>query len=139
MSNPDTVTAITQNGVLQKDDNGYPVMGGTSSADNSTVINSSFNPSTRRLLTDASGGGTGTGTWWKVNGTIDGVNATFTISTAAGSDFLLFLNRQLQAQDVGADVWDYTYSVLAGVTTIVYNSPPDASLSGTPHQAFVIS
>lgn len=51
--------AITQNGVLKRDDNDYPVMGGTSSSDNATIINSSFDPVTRRLLTDsASGSGT---------------------------------------------------------------------------------
>lgn len=130
---------MTQNGVLQKDENGYPVMGGTSSADNETIINSAFNPATRRLLTSAAAGGGGTGTWWKVNGTIDGVNTTFTIATAVGSDFELYLNRQLQAQTVGADTWDYSYVVGVGVTTITYTSAPDSSLSGTPHQAFVIS
>lgn len=51
---------ITQNGVLQKDDNGYPVMGGTSSVDNETIINSALDPVTRRLLTDISGAGAGT-------------------------------------------------------------------------------
>lgn len=53
MSNPPTVTAMSQNGALKKDDNGYPVMGGTSSANNSTVINSAFDPATRRLLTSS--------------------------------------------------------------------------------------
>lgn len=128
----------TQNGVLKKDDNGYPVMGGTSSADNATIINSSFNPATRRLLVSSASGG-GTGTWWKVTGTIDSVNTTFTIATAVMSDFLLVLNRQPQAQDVGADTWDYSYVAGAGITTITYHIAPDASLSGTPHQAFVIS
>lgn len=51
--------AITQNGVLKRDDNDVPVMGGTSSVDNATIINSAFDPVTRRLLTDsASGSGT---------------------------------------------------------------------------------
>lgn len=45
--------AITQNGVLQRDDNDTAVMGGTSSSDNNTIINSAFDPVTRRLLTDA--------------------------------------------------------------------------------------
>lgn len=44
--------SITQNGVLKRDDDGYPVMGGTSSVDNATIINSSYDPTTRRLLTD---------------------------------------------------------------------------------------
>lgn len=49
MSNP------TQNGVLKKDDNGYPVMGGTSSVDNSTIVNCAIDPVTRRLLTNQAG------------------------------------------------------------------------------------
>lgn len=50
---------ITQNGVLKRDDNDQPVMGGTSSSDNATIINAAFDPVTRRLLTDsASGSGT---------------------------------------------------------------------------------
>lgn len=48
--------AITQNGALMRDDNGYPVMGGTSSTDNRTVVNSALDPITRRLLTDAASG-----------------------------------------------------------------------------------
>ncbi len=133
MANP------TQNGQLMKDDNGYPVMGGTSSADNETIVNSSFNPITRRLLVDSSGGGGGTGTWYTVSGTIDGVNDTFTIATAVTSDFVLSLARQLQIQDIGMDTWDYSYSAGVGSTTITYNTPPDASLSGQPHVAFVVS
>lgn len=133
MANP------TQNGVLKRDDNDSPVMGGTSTADNATIVNSAFNVVTRRLLVQSTGGGGGTGTWWKVTGTIDGSNATFTIATAATSDFLLVLARQPQAQTVGADTWDYSYSVGGGVTTITYVTPPDASLSGQPHQAFLIT
>lgn len=127
----------TQNGRLAKDDNGYPVMGGTASSDNATIINSSFNSSNRRLLVQATTGGTGT--WWKVTGAIDGVNKTFTIATAVGSDFLLVLARQPQAQTVGADTYDYSYSAGASTTTITYVTAPDASLSGLPHQAFVVS
>jgi len=51
--------AMTQNGKLAIDDNDKPVMGGTSSSDNATIINSAFDPVTRRLLT-ANAGGTGT-------------------------------------------------------------------------------
>lgn len=50
---------MTENGSLARDDNDYPVMGGTSSSDDATIINSAFDPITRRLLTDsASGSGT---------------------------------------------------------------------------------
>lgn len=48
--------ALTQNGVLKKDDNGYPVMGGVSSVDQTTIVNARVNPSTGRLLTDAASG-----------------------------------------------------------------------------------
>ena len=51
---------MTQNGSLARDDNDYPVMGGTSSSDDATIINSAFDPVTRRLLTDSAGSGTGT-------------------------------------------------------------------------------
>lgn len=51
---------MTQNGSLAIDDNDKPVMGGTSSSDNATIINASFDPITRRLLTDSAGGGSGT-------------------------------------------------------------------------------
>lgn len=51
------MSAQTQNGVLKHDDNGYPVFGGTSSSDNATIVNASFDPATRRLLTNASSSG----------------------------------------------------------------------------------
>ena len=93
---------------------------------------------THRLLTQSAGGG-GTGTWWKVNGTINSSNVTFTIATAVASDFLLVLARQPQAQDVGADTFDYSYSVGGGTTTITMHYAPDSSLSGQPFQALVIT
>lgn len=126
-------------GTLKKDDNDYPVSGGVSTSDSNVVLPFKVNPVNGRLQIQAASGGGGTGTWWKVNGTIDGVNNIFTIATAVGSDFVLHLNRQIQAQTVGVDTWDYSYSVGGGTTTITYVSAPDASLNGTPHQAFVIS
>lgn len=53
--------AITQNGHLAIDDNDKPVMGGTSSVDNKTIVSSAYDPTTRRLLVDSTGGG-GSGT-----------------------------------------------------------------------------
>ncbi len=50
---------LTQNGVLKKDDNGYPVMGGVDSIDLTTIRNSRIN-SSGRLLADFAGGGSGT-------------------------------------------------------------------------------
>lgn len=124
--------ALTQNGVLQKDDNGYPVMGGVSSTDGNTVLNAEIDPITGRLLVDATGGGTGTN--YSVSGTIDGSNVTFTIAVAVTSDFTLFLARQPQALTT-----DYTYSAGASTTTITMVGAPDASLSGQPFWAFVVS
>lgn len=46
----------TQNGRLAIDDNDKPVMGGTSSVDNTSIVNSAYDPITRRLLTDAASG-----------------------------------------------------------------------------------
>jgi len=120
------------------DGNSVPTLMAVSSADGITPVRLYANPSTHRLLTSSASGG-GTGTWWKVTGTIDGSNKTFTIATAAASDFLLVLARQPQAQTVGADTWDYSYVAGGGVTTITYVTAPDASLSGQPHQAFIIS
>jgi hypothetical protein len=109
-----------------------------SSADDTTIVRLVADPITGALLVSTAGSG-GTGTWYKVSGTINGSNKTFTIATAVNSDFLLVLDRQPQALTVGADTWDYSYSVGGGTTTITYVTAPDASLSGTPHQAFVIT
>lgn len=46
---------LTYHGALAIDDNDKPVMGGTSSVDNSSIVNSAYDPTTRRLLVDASG------------------------------------------------------------------------------------
>ncbi len=51
----------TQNGQLMRDDNGYPVMGGTSSSDNRSIINAAFDPVTRRILADGVGATGATG------------------------------------------------------------------------------
>lgn len=51
---------MASHGVLQKDDNGYPVAGGISSTDSTQVLNAKINPSTGRLLIDNAGGGSGT-------------------------------------------------------------------------------
>lgn len=71
MANP------TQNGVLKRDDNDSPVMGGTSNVDNKTIVNSSFDPVTRRLLTDT--GGTG--------GSITVTDGTTTVTGTTIIDF----------------------------------------------------
>ena len=72
--------SLTQVGILRKDDNDYPVMGGTSAVDNKTIINSAFDPVTRRLLVDVTG--TVTGNTLNVEipvGTVNGSNTVFTV------------------------------------------------------------
>lgn len=113
---------ITQNGVLQKDDNGYPVMGGTSSVDDSTVINAAIDPITRRMLVDMAGGGD---TFYTdtVSGTINGSNVTFTVANTISSALVLYLANSAYQPGV-----DFTVSD----TTITMTVAPDASLSGQP-------
>lgn len=105
-----------------------------SSADDKTIVRLVADPITGALLTTGSGGSGGVGTYYTVSGALNGSNVTFTIPVAVTSDFLLFLARQPQALTT-----DFTYSVGGGVTTITYTYAPDASFSGQPHQAFVIS
>ncbi len=116
-----------------RDQNSVPTLIAASNVDGKTPIRVFADPVTHRLLVDSASGG-GTGTYYDVSGTIDGSNATFTIATTALSDFLLFLARQPQAFTT-----DFTYVAGVGTTTITYVVPPDASLSGQPHQAFLIS
>ena len=120
-----------------RDQNFVPTLLGVSSSDGTTPTTVYVNPTTHRLLTSGVTGGTGT--WWAVTGTINGSNATFSIATAVASDFILVLARQPQMQNVGAATWDYSYTAGGGTTTITYTTAPDASLSGQPHLAFVIT
>lgn len=120
-------------GVLKKDDNGYPVAGGVSTTDGSTVLNAEIDPITGRLQVDIAGGG-GMGTNYSVLGTIDGSNVTFTIPVAVESDFTLYLARQPQAP-----ITDYSYVAGVGTTTITMTSAPDISLAGQPFWANVTS
>lgn len=121
------------------DANSRPSLTGVSNSDGKTIVRLWADPITHRLLVDLSGGSGGTGTYYTVSGAIDGVNATFTIPVAVTSDFVLSLARQQQIQDIGVTQWDYSYSAGGGSTTITYHTAPDASLSGQPHVAFVIS
>lgn len=104
-----------------------------SSVDGVSIVRLVADPITGRLLVDLVGGG-GTGTWYTVSGTIDGSNMIFTIPVKVNSDFLLFLARQPLMKTI-----DFTYSAGVSTTTITLTYAPDASLSGQPFQAFVIS
>jgi len=122
----------------RRDENYVPTLLGVSSADGETPTLAYVNPITHRLLVQSGATG-GAGTWWKVNGVYNGSNPTITIGIEASSDFLLVLARQPQAQTVGADTWDYSYTTGGGITTITYVIPPDASLNGQPHLAYLVS
>lgn len=110
-----------------------------SSSDDKTIIRLVADPVTGALLVTGVSSGGGTGTWYDVTGTINSSNVTFTIPVKVKSDFLLVLGRQPQALSTGSNTYDYTYSAGATTTTITYTTAPDTSLSGQPHQAFVIS
>lgn len=116
------------------DPNSAPTLTGVSNVDGSTVVRVYADPVTHRLLVDSEGSSGGTGTWYAVSGALNGTNVTFTVATAVGSDFLLFLARQPQMPTT-----DFTYSAGVSTTTITYASAPDASLSGQPHYAYVVS
>lgn len=99
---------ITQNGALKKDDNDLPVMGGTSSSDNATIVNSSFNPTTRRLLTDSAASSFGL---LAATGTVDGSNTSFTF-TSAPSVIVVDQGRSMQkTSSDGTSNWSGTTSV----------------------------
>ncbi len=113
---------MASHGVLQKDDNGYPVMGGVSSADATQVKNSVIDSVTGRLRTDNSGLST---TFYTdtVSGTINSSNVTFTVSNTIASALVLFLSGIPYQPTV-----DFTVSG----TTITMTTAPDSSLSGQP-------
>ena len=84
---------LQQVGVLRKDDNDYPVMGGTSAVDNKTIINSAYDPVTRRLLVDLGGVGS------NIQTDIFVATANQTVFTASGNvagTFYLSLNGSIQ-------------------------------------------
>lgn len=117
-------------GVLQKDDNGYPVAGGVSSTNPVLVLNARIDPVTGRLLVDSASGG-GTGTWYTVSGAINGTNPTFTLPITPTGDFVLVLGGQTQIPTK----W-YTVSG----NTITYNAGfIPTGIPTDEHVAFVVS
>lgn len=113
------MSTLTQHGTLAIDDNDKPVMGGTSSVDNKTIINSAFDPTTRRLLVDVSGGSTGLSLLIPTAGMVNGVNRTFTFATAP-QIVVLDNGTTMNQQNITPDLtvnW-------TGTTTIVLNQAP---------------
>lgn len=99
-----SMAQLTYRGRLAIDDNDKPVMGGTSSVDNSTIVNSAYDPTTRRLLVDSSGGGgnsfvyneivAGSGnTWTLANTPIMGMQDVYAngqhLTPGAGQDYTI--------------------------------------------------
>lgn len=120
------MAGLTFYGNLARDDSDYPVMGGTSNVDNKTIINSSFDPITRRLLTTGSGGSssiTVTDGVTTVNNvtTLDFTSgATVTAGTTGTADVAITgggtgtpggLNAQIQYNNAGA------FGGITGATT----------------------
>lgn len=108
--------AMLQNGSLKKDENDYPVMGGTSSLDDSTIINSSFDPVTRRLLVDDSG--SGSGQVLTPQGNVDSSNTIFTVSVGTIITSVVVDGLERYSGE------GYTYVSATGVITIDPLAPP---------------
>jgi hypothetical protein len=119
----------TQRGSLVKDDNDYPSMGGTSYVDNETIINSAYDPVTRRLLVDLSGGGGG------------GLTVGTTTVTGATNGYILYNNNGVLGAEAGSGVGTVT-SVGSSDSSITVTNPtttpnlivataPAGSLTGT--------
>lgn len=121
---------MNQNGKLARDDNDTPVMGGTSSSDNATIINSAFDPVTRRLLTDSAGGGSGTVTEITQSTGIlltpNPITTTGTVGLATNIAPIATLGTALQSIRVNA-----------GATALEYYTPTSGtvtSVSGTTNR-----
>lgn len=122
---------MTQNGKLAIDDNDKPVMGGTSSSDNATIINSAFDPITRRLLTDASGGGSGTVTSVSVVSANGFAGTVATATTTPAITLTTTINSPVLAGN-GTAISAAT-TTGSGSTVVLNNSPTfvdDITLGG---------
>lgn len=94
-------------------------MGGTSSSDNATIINSAFDPVTRRLLVDSAGGGSGT-----VTSITAGTGLTATPTNPITTSGTILLDSKLAPLDTLGTALQYV-RVNSGATALEY-----ATLSG---------
>lgn len=101
-----------------------------STSDGKTIVRLVADPLTGALVVTGSGVG-GTGTWYAVSGTIDGVNPTFTLPVVPDSDFVLVLGGQTQILGKWYTVSGSTITYQVGYIPI--GIPTDE------HKAFVIS
>lgn len=107
--------AITQNGRLAIDDNDKPVMGGTSSVDDTSIINSAFDPTTRRLLVNIGGGGSGTPV---LNEVVAGSGTSWTLTnTPTVAGIALYANGQRLTPTV-----DYSLTGIAIITVLSWGT-----------------
>lgn len=91
-----------------------------------------FNPFTGNFdFINGSSGGSGTGTWYAVSGTINGSNPTFTLPVTPSSDFVLVLGGQTQIPTKWYTVSGSTITYQAGYIPI--------GVPSNEHYAFVIS
>jgi len=105
-----------------------------SSTSPGVILRGQIDEITGRVLVDISGTMGGTGTQYDVSGACNGVNVTFTIPVAVGSDFLLWFERQSQFKTD-----DYTYVAGVGITTITYVAGHQPFDGATLHRAYVVS
>lgn len=115
---------MTENGSLQRDDNDYPVMGGTSSSDDQTIIDSAFDPITRRLLVDDAGTGGGFSELDTLS-TVNGINTQFIFSglpTYIVSDGVWLK----QTDNNGGTQWTWN----SGTGTVTMTIPPISAIFG---------
>lgn len=137
--------AIILNGALAIDDNEKPVMGGVSSSDGKTIVSSEYDPITRRLLVDATGGG-GSGTVTSVSvvsanglaGTVANATTTpaITLSTTV-TGVLKGNGTAISAATAGTDYQapiTLTTTGSSGAATLIANTLniPQYSGGGTP-------
>lgn len=119
---------MTENGSLQRDDNDYPVMGGTSSSDDQTIIDSAFDPITRRLLVDDSGTGGGFSEL-TATGTVNGINTQFQFS--GQPTYIVSDGVWLKSLDNNSGV-QWTWNSGTGIATMVV--PPISAIFGILNQ-----
>lgn len=122
---------LTLHGTLAIDDNEKPVMGGTSSVDNATIINSAYDPTTRRLLVDDSGSGGSTGAVILATDTGDHQNFTLAETATTTQFFIIMNNSSYAPTDIA-----FPYSLTGANTVLTFNSPLPTDLAGS--QIFLV-
>ena len=118
------------------DENTVPTLIGVSSVDGVTPTPVAVDPITGRVLVDTTWPG-GMGSWWEVEGVIDGVNTVFIIPVelSDSGNIMLFFERQPQ---MPSDDFVVTVVFGSGETVITYEEGHQPFNGATLHRAFVI-